>query len=177
MAFCIHCGFEIADGSAFCNACGKKQVLRYNQTFQRGDMSEDEFIDRINAWFAQYPNVANVKAEMLLGRGFGMMVNKYVLNALSIEYEVFKGENNNQYALVQLSKFGFTCTETDQLLAQWKAANPGATVVRTAGGVHQRGDAGSLAFNGFGASNKTQLYVFFKYDRKLGTALPPPQNG
>lgn len=175
MAFCMHCGAEIADGSKFCNSCGKKQTMRYNQTFRRENLSEEEFIERINAWFAQYSQVANVQAEMQLGHGVGMLVNKYVLNAVSIEYEVFKGENTNQYAMVQLSKFGLTRTDTDRLLEQWKQANPGATIVRTAGGVHQRGDTGSLMLGGVGASNKTQLYVLFKFDRKRGTAVPSAQ--
>lgn len=172
MAACMFCNAELPEGAAFCSSCGKKQVTRYTQTFRRGNMKEEDFINQINAWFAQYPQVANVKGEFLLSHGVGMLVNKYVFDALSIEYEVLSGRNTNQYAVIQLSEFGFTRKDTSDLLSKWKAANPGATVVRTAGGVNQRGSTGSLLVGGFGASNKAQLYVLFKFDRKNGTALP-----
>ncbi len=175
MAACMFCHAELPENATFCPACGKKQVVRYTQTFHRGNMNEEEFINQINAWFAQYSHVANVKGEFLLGQGLGLMVNKYTFDALSIEYEVFSGENTNQYAVIQLTDFGFTHKNTSDMLAQWKSANPGATVIRTAGGVHQRGSAGSLVLGGFGANNKAQLYVLFKFDRKKGTALPPQQ--
>ena len=173
MAACMFCQAELPDGAAFCPACGKKQVTRYTQTFRRGNMKEEDFINQINAWFAQYPQVANVKGEFLLSHGVGMLVNKYVFDALSIEYEVLSGTNTNQYAVVQLSDFGFTRKETSDLLSTWKAANPGATVVRTAGGVNQRGSTGSLLIGGFGAKNKAQLYVLFKFNRHNGTVVPP----
>lgn len=172
MAACLFCQAELPENAAFCPACGKKQVVRYTQTFRRGSMKEEDFIAQINAWFAQYPQVANVKGEFLLGHGVGLLVNKYTLDALSIEYEVFSGQNTNQYAVVQLSEFGFTHKETADLLAKWKAANPAATVIRTAGGVNQRGSTGSLMMGGLGAKNKAQLYVLFKFDRKQGTAQP-----
>ena len=47
-----------------------------------------------------------------------------------------------------------------------------ATGIRTAGGGYQRGSTGSLMMGGFGAKNKAQLYVLFKFDRKQGTAQP-----
>lgn len=170
MAFCMYCGAQIQDGSQFCSACGKKQVKVYTQTFTRGNMSEDQFIQQINQWFATYPHVANVKGKFMLNHGFGFAVNKYVIDAFSIEYELFKGENENQYAVVMLQNTGIVKTTTDTLLARWKEANPGAVVISRDGGVNQRGSAGSLALGGFGATNKTQLYVFFKFKRDNGTA-------
>ena len=167
----------MADDALFCGACGKKQVTLYQQTFRREKMSEEEFINRINAWFAQYPKVANVKGEFLLKHASGLLVNKYVLDAFAIEYELLSGNNTNQYAVVQLSKFGFVRKETNDLLAAWKQKNPGAIVVARDGGVNQRGDTGSLMLNGFGANNNTQLYVLFKFNRKLGPGLPSPSNG
>ena len=155
----------------FCPLCGKKQVMVYTQTFQRGNMSEDEFIRKINEWFAAYPTVANVKGRFLLNSQVGMFVNKYRLDAFAIEYEVFDKANENQYALVSLTEFGITKTPSEVLLAKWKVKNPGATVLNTGGGVHQRGQTGSLMLqSGFGAVNKTQLYVFFKFNRSKGTA-------
>ena len=63
MANCLYCKGEIGDDMQFCPLCGKKQVMVYTQTFQRGNMSEDEFIRKINEWFAAYPTVANVKGR------------------------------------------------------------------------------------------------------------------
>ena len=173
MATCIHCKAQIPEGAAFCPACGQKQVKRYQQTFYRDKMSEDQFIQKINQWFAQYPKVANVKARFMINSGVGLFVNKYVLDAFAIEYELFSGTNDNQYAVVALHQTGLSKLNTDALLHQWQQANPGAIVLKRDGGVHQRGDAAALVFmNGFGAMNKTQLYVFFKFDRKNGTGVP-----
>lgn len=174
MAQCMFCSTELTDGAVFCHACGKKQVKIYQQTFQRGNMNEETFIANVNQWFATYPRVANVKAQIHLRSAGGLMVNKYKLEAVSIEYELLNGNNINQYALVSLSKFGLTCTNTDTLVNQWRAQNPGATVIARNGGVHQRGQSGSLALGGFGASNNTQVYLLFKYNRQYGTAQLPP---
>lgn len=169
MKNCIYCGHEIPSDHKFCGKCGKEQVKKYTQTFRRINISESEFIEKINRWFASYPNVANVKGEFLLNHSFGMLVNKYTLDALSIEYELFKGENENQYAVVDLTKFGFTRTDSKDLLAQWQSVNPNATIVTYSGGHNARGSSGSLALGGFGATNNTQLYVLFKFNRKRGT--------
>lgn len=170
MANCLYCKKEIGDGVQFCPYCGKKQVIVYTQTFQRGNLSEDAFIAKINEWFATYPNVANVKGKFLLSSGVGLFVNKYCLDAFAIEYEVFGAANDNQYALVRLTESGITKTPSEVLLAKWKQKNPGAVVLNTNGGVHQRGKTGSLLLSsGFGAVNMTQLYVFFKFNRKKGT--------
>ncbi len=174
MANCMYCQAAIADGSTFCSACGKKQTLIYQQTFVRDRMDQDTFIANINAWFAQYPQVANVKATIHLGDGFGFLTNKYRLDAVSIEYELFSGENTNQYGFVALKKFGFIKNSTDALLAEWLQANPGATVVARNGGVHQRGDTGALMLGGIGANNLTELFVLFKFNRQYGTGMLPP---
>lgn len=170
MAFCMYCGAQIPDASPFCSQCGKKQVKVYTQTFTRGKMSEDDFIAQINQWFATYPNVANVKGKFMLNHSYGLAVNKYVLDAFAIEYELFKGNNENQYAVTKLQNVGMVKTTTDTLLSRWKEANPGAIVLSRDGGINQRGTTSSLALGGFGATNKTQLYVFFKYKRSTGTA-------
>ncbi len=173
MSTCMYCNAPLQEGAAFCSTCGKKQVTVYRQTFRRENLREDAFIQKINDWFAAYPQVANVKGTFLLKHKTGLMVNKYVLDALSIEYEMFKGGNQNQYAVVHLAEHGITRTETNVLLARWKQNNPYATVVKTDGGINQRGTTGSLALGGFGAMNHSQLYVLFKFDRTNGTALPP----
>lgn len=174
MAFCMYCGAQIQGEGAFCPICGKKQVTIYKQTFCRGKMTEQQFIDQINLWFAQYPQVANVKGKFSIKHGMGLLVNKYVLNEFSIEYEVLNGQNQNQYGVVALNTTGLIKTGTDALLAKWHQANPNAVVLNRDGGVNQRGSSSSLAFGGFGAVNNTQLYVFFKFNRKTGTG-PVPQ--
>lgn len=174
MATCMYCSHPIPDGSTFCPDCGKKQVKVYQQTFRREKMSEDEFIARINQWFAAYPRVANVKGEFLLQHAEGMLVGKYRLDAFAIEYELLDSDNINQYGVVALEKFGFIRTDTDKLINEWRANNPGATILKQAGGTHLRGQSGSLALGGFGANNKTQSYLFFKFNRQTGTAKTNP---
>ena len=168
----MYCSAELPQNSTFCPKCGKKQVKRYTQTFQRGKMSEDEFVNQINQWFAGNPKVANVKGKFLIRHAGGMMVNKYVLDAFAIEFEVFTGTNDNQYAVTNLSTTGLAKTTTDALLYKWQQNNPGAKVLTRDGGINQRGRTGSLALGGIGAVNKTQLYVFFKFNRASGTSLP-----
>ena len=175
MANCMYCKAEISEGSTFCPHCGKKQVQIYTRTFRRENMSEAQFIEQINQWFAMYPQVANVKGRFLSNSKFGLMVNKYTLDAFSIEYELFNSANENQYAVVALSTTTLVKTSTDRLLNNWKQANPGAQVLARDGGVHQCGNRGSLVMGGIGAVNKTQLYVFFKFNRSKGpAALPNP---
>ncbi len=169
MAKCMYCAAEITDDSVFCSSCGKKQVTVYKQVFHRGKMSEDDFIARINEWFASYPKVANVKAQFNLEEKIGLLVNKYILNDLAIEYELLKGNNENQYAVINLSNFALYKKSTDNVLEDWKKANPSAIIVSRSGGTHSRGDAGSLFLNGIGARNQTQLYLLFKFNRKQGT--------
>ena len=175
MANCMYCRREIPAQSEFCMHCGQKQVIKYTQVFQRGKMKEDEFINQINMWFAQYPTVANVKASFKLHDAVGLMVNKKVLDSVAIEYEVFKSPNQNQYAIVNLEKFGFHNTSEEAMLARWQESNPGAKIISKGGGAWMRGESGSLMLNGLGASNRRQIYILFKFDRNLGPAVPPPQ--
>lgn len=176
MAICIHCKAEIPDGSTFCLHCGKKQVHRYSQVFRRGEMSEDEFIYRINDWFARYPHVANVRGKFFLEHGFGILVNSYVMNALAIEYEVFSGPCDNQYGVAKLDDLDLVHCSPQELLAKWRQANPDVHIVDYRGGSHHRGHMLSFCLNGVGAMNKTQLYVLYKIKRsKIVSSLPPQE--
>ena len=170
MKTCKFCNTPIDDNATFCPSCGKKQTDTYTQTFRREKMTEDEFIANINRWFAAYPHLANIKGEFLSHTTAGLLVNKYSLDAFAIEYEIMNGTNKYQYAVASLKTTGIIKTGTDALLAKWKRSNPNAIVLKTSGGVHQRGSSGSLLMGGFGAANNTQLYVFFKFDRNTGTA-------
>ncbi|MBQ4037021.1 MAG: zinc ribbon domain-containing protein [Clostridia bacterium] len=172
MSQCIYCKQELPEGSAFCPSCGKKQVIAYKQTFQRDGMSEKEFIEKINLWFQSYPQVANVKASFELKLRFGLLVNKYKLNSVTIEYEQFSGQNENQYAVEKLSRLALVKLSLDHLLARWQKSNPGATVVSRNGGVNQRGQIGSLLLFGIGAFNRSQLYLLYKFNRKKGPLVP-----
>ncbi len=173
MKTCIYCGVSLPDEALFCHACGKRQAKLYTQVFRRGKMKEEEFIQKINIWFATYPQVANVECRFETASYPGMLVDKYVLNALAIRYECLDGENRNQYALTHLQHFGLAAKKGEVLLQEWKNSNPGAIVVNYTGGLHQRGDSSMSLTGGLGASNKTQLYVFFKFNRRLGTGVPP----
>ncbi len=169
---CIHCGKSIEADASFCSCCGKKQVKQYRQSFWRDGANEDDFIEKLNEWFASYPAVSNVKCTFELRSGIGIMVNKSVLEAVHIEYELLNGINLYQYAIVQLSHFGLYKKRSSSILEDWKANNPGAIVIATDGATHQRGQTSSLMLGGIGATNKTQLYVMFKFNRhKAPTAF------
>ncbi|MDO4543803.1 MAG: hypothetical protein Q4C01_04540 [Clostridia bacterium] len=170
MRTCKSCNAPIGDGDIFCSACGQRQAERRSQVFGRKNLREAEFIAKINEWFAMYPQVANVTCEFDLGYGLGALVNRRVLNALAIQYETLSGTNLYQYGLVHLQNFGLVQKDLDKMLKQWQQANPEAVVIKTVGGVCQRGDPLSLALGGVMATNRMQLYVFFKFNRQTGTA-------
>lgn len=162
---CMYCGKDISSDSEFCNHCGKKQVEEYVKVFNRYNMNNDEFIASINSWLASNPKIANVKCEFNMRTGYGFLVNKYLLDSVALKYELFKNNNENQYAIVELKKFGFYQKSSDALLEEWKANNPNAVVLKRSGGRHSRGDEGHELFWGIGANNNTQLFVFFKFKR------------
>lgn len=163
---CMYCGKDISPESKFCRHCGKKQVEEYEKVFNRYNMSNAEFIASINSWLANNPKIANVKCEFNIRTGFGLFVNKYLLDSVALKYEMFESNNENQYAIVELKKFGFYQKSSDALLAEWQNNNPNAIVLKRNGGRHSRGDAGHELFWGIGANNNTQLFVFFKFKRK-----------
>lgn len=163
---CIYCGKEITPGSEYCCHCGKKQVKTYTKIFNRENMSNEEFINMINTWLASNNRIANVECKMITNTGYGLVVNKYFLDSVALKFEVFKNPNSNQYALASVSKFGFKRTSTNAIIEEWKLHNPNAKIVKTAGGTTMRGKQGAELFNGAGASNNAQLFVFFKIPRK-----------
>ena len=162
---CMYCGKDISSDSEFCNHCGKKQAEEYIKIFNRQRMNNDEFIASINSWLANNPKIANVKCEFNTRTSFGLLVNKYLLDSVALKYELFKNNNENQYGIVELKKFGLYRKSSDALLAEWQAHNPNAVVLKQSGGSHSRGEAGHELFGGIGASNNTQLFVFFKFKR------------
>ena len=162
---CMYCGKEIAVGSEYCNHCGKKQTQEYVKIFNKQNMNNDEFIVLINKWLADNPRIANVSCEFNTRTGWGWFVNKYVLDSVAFKYELFRNNNENQYALIELSKFGFYHKPTKKLLDEWKAKNPQVTILKTSGGSHSRGQENHDLFWGIGANNNTQLFVFFKFKR------------
>ena len=177
MKYCVHCGKVMNDNDLFCAACGKRQEERRQGYFNREGLSEEELINKVNTWFAQNPYIGNVSGKFFLREGLGFLVNKYVLECFAVEYEFLFGENVYQYRIAEIGGFALYKKDVASLLADWKSRNPGAIVVNYNGGVHQRGSSSSLLFGGIGAHNKTQLYVLYKFNRKLGPGLPPPSNG
>lgn len=175
MKKCIHCAAEIVDNARFCAVCGKEQVKRYSQVFRRNGLSESDFIQKINNWFATYPQVADVTCKFGTGFGFGVLVNKRLLNSLSIEYRCLNGENKYQYGLVMLEKIGLVPGNIKKIVFDWMCQNPGAIVINAIHSANQRGSVGSLALGGFMATNRNQIYLFFKFDRAYGTVALPPK--
>lgn len=173
---CIYCGKEIQPGSEYCNHCGKKQVRLYTKVFNRKNMQNEEFISMINTWLASNKRIANVKCDMMTNTGYGLLVNQYFLDSVALKFELFSKPNENQYAMVELKRYGLTQTSTRDLLEEWKAHNPTAKVVKTAGGTTMRGKPGMDLVNGLGANNNAQLFVLFKVPRKPST-VPAEHSG
>ncbi|MDE5604753.1 MAG: hypothetical protein K2I73_04125 [Eubacterium sp.] len=162
---CMYCGKDISSDSEFCSFCGKKQVEEYVKVFNRYNMNNAEFIASINSWLASNPKIANVKCEFNTRTGYGLLANKYLLDSVALKYELFKNNNENQYGIVELKKFGLYQKSSDALLSEWQAYNPNAVVLKRSGGRHSRGKVGHELFWGIGAKNNTQLFVFFKFKR------------
>lgn len=168
---CYKCGTSLPEGCVFCPECGTKQVKVYTQIFNRENEKEDLFIDSINTWLMNNPNLFNAQCDFKTRSGYGMLVNRYFLDAVAIRYELSEKTNENQYALLSLEHFGLIKKSTDQLLEEWIKVNPNTTIVNKIGGVHTRGNAGSNLVNDIGSSNKTQLYLFMKFNRNNATGV------
>lgn len=164
--FCIKCGKELNGGDQFCPACGAKQVNTYKEVFVRNGLSEKDFIDNINKWFQYHPKVANVKCTFGIDTAIGLLANKYQLNQFVIEYELFENNNKNQYGLVKEENLALMKKSTKEFVGAWKESHPNATVVDWTGGTHSRGQVGSHLLGGFGASNRLNVYILFKFPRQ-----------
>lgn len=163
--FCTNCGAKIDDGAKFCSECGQKQVTTYKQVFERKGQSEDAFIETINTWFRENPKAANMKCKFEMDTSIGLMVNKYQLNKFTVEYELFKNENLNQYALVKEEKLGLMKKTAKEYMVDWKAEHPDKKVVTWEGGTHARGSTASHLLGGFGATNRMTVYIVYKFPK------------
>ncbi len=163
---CKKCGKEINEGSAFCPLCGAKQVDIYTKVFKRGGMSENDFINSINTWFQQNPKVANVKGKFDTDTSIGLLANKYQLNSFTVEYELFNNDNLNQYALVKEECYNVVSKKTKDYVEDWKKSHPNFKVVNWQGGTHSRGQTGAFLIGGFGAANRLNVYILYKFARK-----------
>lgn len=159
---CMYCGQEIVPGSVYCNHCGKKQVQKYQKIFNRQNMSNAEFIQMINTWLASNNRIANVDCRMLTNTGYGLLVNRYFLDSVALEFELLSKPNANQYALVEVNKFGLRRSTTNDLVSEWKTYNPTARIIKTAGGTAMRGNQGMELVDGLGSANRAQVFIFFK---------------
>ena len=163
---CIKCGKEINENSTFCAHCGAKQVVIYKKIFERNGLSENDFIENINQWFKLNPKAANVKGKFSADTSIGLFANKYTLNRFEVEYELFENNNLNQYALVKEEKYDLMTKKTADFIDAWKKSHPNVKVVNWQGGTHSRGQVGSHLLGGFGAANRLNVYIFFKFPRK-----------
>ena len=163
--YCIKCGKEIDSQNLFCPACGAKQVQTYKEVFQRNGISEEDFIANINRWFQYHPNVANVSCSFDIDTAIGLLANKYELNSLRLEYELFDQPNVNQYALVKEESIALKRTETKEFISSWQASHPNVRIVSWQGGTHSRGHVASHLLGGLGARNRLNVYILFKFPR------------
>lgn len=163
---CKKCGREIGDNDAFCPGCGAKQATTYKEVFVRKGISEKDFIANINKWFQWHPKAANITGKFGMDTAIGLMANKYELNQFVIEYELLESDNKNQYGLVKEEMIAFKRKNITDYMGEWKLSHPNATVVNWQGGTHSRGQAASHLMGGFGASNRLNVYILFKFPRK-----------
>ena len=162
---CLKCKKEIFDSSTFCPICGAKQTPVYKELFVRNALTEEEFIDNINKWFQWHPNVANVKVTFDKDTSIGLLVNKYKLEMVTLEYELLNGNNKYEYGIVKEEKFALMQTSVKEYIEKWKSERPGVKVVNWTGGVHSRGQTGSLMLKGIGARNRMTAYIVYKFPR------------
>lgn len=163
--FCKKCGREISGNDPFCPGCGAKQVTTYQEIFDRNGMSEKAFIQQINEWFRNNPMAGNFSCEFDLDTSIGLLVNKYKMNRFILHYEMLPSENRNHYVLVKEENLTMVVQNSKEYMQRWKQEHPEVTVVNWSGGTHSRGQTSSLILGGFGAVNKLNMYILYKYPR------------
>ncbi len=163
--FCKKCGKELNNDDRFCSGCGAKQVTTYKEVFVRNGLTEKEFIANINKWFQWHPKAANIKATFNSETAIGLIANKDELNSFVIEYELYENNNENQYGLVKEEKIDLVNIKSRDYVEKWKQEHPQVKVVNWSGTTHQRGSTTSLLLGGFGATNRMNVYILFKFPR------------
>lgn len=163
---CIKCGKEIGTNDAFCPICGAKQAPTYKEVFVRNGIKEQDFIANINKWFQWHPKAANITCKFDMDTAIGLLANKYELNRLEIEYELFEHDNENQYGLVKEETIALTKKSAKDYINEWKQSHPNVKIVNWEGGTHSRGQTVSHLLGGLGARNRLNLYILFKFPRK-----------
>jgi hypothetical protein len=163
--FCKKCGKELNENDIFCSGCGAKQVNIYKEVFVRNGISEKDFIANINKWFQWHPKAANITCKFTMDTAIGLLANKYTLNQFVIEYELFEHDNENQYALVKEEAIALVAKKTREFVDEWKQSHPNVKVVDWEGGTHARGYTVSHLMGGFGARNRLNIYILFKFPR------------
>lgn len=163
--YCKSCGKELREDDLFCPRCGTKQVTVYKEIFQRNGMPEKDFIANINKWFQWHPKAANITCHFDMDTSLGLLANKYELNRLVIEYELYEHENEYQYGLVKEDTLDLMRRNIKEYVGAWQQSHPNTKIVKWEGGTHSRGQAGSQLFGGMGASNRMNVYILFKFRR------------
>ena len=167
---CKKCGRELTQNDTFCPGCGEKQVTTYKEVFVRNGISEQDFINNINRWFQLHPKAANITCKFGMDTAIGLLANKYELNQFVIEYELFEHNNENQYGLVKEETIALMKKSSKEFMGEWKQSHPNVKVVNWEGGTHSRGHLVSHMIGGFGARNRMNVYILFKFPRSKGNA-------
>lgn len=165
---CLFCGAEIEDSSIYCNNCGKKQSIIYYKRFESDGFGSDDVINRVNRWFYENPCAANVNCKIQLRSGLGLFVNKYVIRSIEFSYELLDSPNKYKYAVEEISNFtifsGLGIRSADELMLNWKKANPSKTLVYYNGGSHSRGQSFNILI-GIGNRQIVQCFALYKVER------------
>ena len=198
--YCMNCGTALPDDARFCTNCGTPQQPMSapahgadpRRDFRAGVRQpavkltpvggpyqirfdnrngEKALIEQINLWLADNPTFGNFGCRFSTGSRIGMLTNHTTLTDVTLDYSEMNGTNPYVYRLEHVVWFGLYAKPAKQVLEDWKQQHPNAVVLNANGSTHSRGDSGSLAFGGIGASNETAVYVFYKEPRSIPGAF------
>ena len=157
---CLYCASKLREESTYCDACGKLQVPLFACDFRRGSLSEAEYIQQMNEWFSVRTDIILKNHKFSIKNQYGIFVNSSLLTNVWIEYISVPEKKKEIYQITSIEDFGLFTKNPDVLLDKWKMKNPDVTIIGYQVCIHQRG-TGSFFTDGFGANNKTQIYLIF----------------
>lgn len=161
---CMHCQSTLPPNSVFCSRCGKQQEAVLERVFVNTFQSETDFVNHINHWLYQFSHIRVLSADfdkettaVLLGP-----TNQYRFNAVRLKYSPSTLNEPYLFQIGYLFSLGQEGNRYDDMIQEWMKNNPKARIISQSGGTHMRGTASSLAANGIGAMNHTQIFVLYQ---------------
>lgn len=142
------------------------------KTFFIESMSQDQFYEHINSWFAQNRNIVVKRFYISEKTSFGLLVNKSNVQNITIIYDV-DNNSNNLYGIAYYEKFALMKISMESMKNSWQRSNPNLDVVTYSYRHNARGQVGNLLMKGIGASNRNQIWIIYKAKGTPKTAVTP----